>query len=83
MYTVNTSNGRCIGADSVLVTVKNRPTVTFARNPYEVCIGDTIEIDTLSSTGTLASVLINPIPTVLIGGSGFKLNIAPLTSKLI
>jgi len=81
MYTVNTSNGRCIGADSVLVTVKNRPTVTFARNPYEVCIGDTIEIDTLSSTGTLASVLINPIPTVLIGGSGFKLNIAPLTSN--
>ena len=80
MYIVNTVNGKCGGIDSVLVTVKQRPTVTFARNPYEVCMGDTVQIDTLSSTGTLASVLINPLPAVLVGGFGIKLNIAPLVS---
>lgn len=80
MYFVNTVNGKCGGIDSVLITVKKRPTITFTRNPYEVCTGDTLQIDTLSSTGTLASILINPIPTVLVGGSGINLRVAPLVN---
>ncbi len=80
-YFLETTNGNCTGRDSVLVTVKNRPSVTFTRNPYSACVGDTIQIDTLSSTGFLTTIGIFPTPTNIIGGSGVALRIAPDSSK--
>ncbi len=80
MYRVTTVNGSCGGIDSVLITVKNRPTITFTRNPYEVCKGDTLTLDTLSSTGFITSIVIFPPPTNVIGGSGVNLRLVPDTS---
>lgn len=79
-YFLNTTNGNCTGRDSVLVTVKNRPTITFTQNPYQICENDTVQIDTLNSTGFIVTIAVFPTPTNVVGGTGINLRLAPDSS---
>ncbi|MGB0402580.1 MAG: gliding motility-associated C-terminal domain-containing protein [Salibacteraceae bacterium] len=46
LYTVTSKNGSCIGIDSVKINVSPKPVLTYKKNPYEICKGDTVQLDT-------------------------------------
>ncbi|UTW60983.1 gliding motility-associated C-terminal domain-containing protein [bacterium SCSIO 12741] len=63
-YMVTATNGSCIGRDSVMVTVKPKPTITFTQPRYEICAGDSIQIDTTSTTGGITSYSWSPATNI-------------------
>ena len=47
-FKVTTRNGSCIGEDSVRVTLNIKPTITYSKDTYRICPGDTAQFVVLS-----------------------------------
>ncbi len=59
-YIVRAQNGVCLGFDTVNVTVSPRPAVNYTQSTYEICKGDSVKLDTLSTSGNIVTRTWNP-----------------------
>lgn len=65
LYTVTSTNGSCMGMDTVRINVSPKPVLSFTKNTFEICKGDSIQLDTLSLTGSITSFQWNPTNTLV------------------
>ncbi len=64
-YIVKAQNGRCVGFDTVQISVSTGPSVSFSSSEYEMCKGDTVSINFTAATTSLKSHSWNPITGLL------------------
>jgi gliding motility-associated-like protein len=54
-YAVFTQNGRCFGADTMTLTVFQRPVVQLTTDTFDICNAETVQVDTFATSGNIVT----------------------------